>query len=374
MEDLSLEQQLQQNDRKLFQKDQELQQMHRQLELKDQQLQEKNQHLKSKDQLLERIDQLLQEKDIQLQEKDQQLHEKNQQLNKKDQQLNEKDQQLQKNDNQIQHDNQHIVELQRNVEALQKPTWVVSRNDIRVFEDKELGRGAYGVVKESTFHGCSVAVKFLHDMIMSPYYRNLFEREMNMAARCRHPNLIQFIGASNEGQLFIVTELMYTSLRNILQQGQLHSSQIIPISLGVAYGLNYLHHSIPDPILHRDVSSANVLLNPLPNNQWHPKLSDFGSTNFMLDSRTVSAGNVFYAAPEAAQGPYSPAMDVFSFGILTYEMCSKEFPSVKPNPTSMNYVKWDIIESTLIGLIQHCVSDEIEERPTMDDVISRLTV
>jgi len=180
-----------------------------------------------------------------------------------------------------------------------------------------------------------------------------------VASRCRHPNLIQLIGASNEGQLFIVTKLMHASLRNILHEGQLQSSQIIPILLGVAYGLNYLHHSTPDPILHRDVSSANVLLNPLPDNQWHPKLSDFGSTNFMLDSNTVSVGNVFYAAPEA---------------ILTYEICSREFPDEKPNPTKLNYVKWDTVESTLIGLIQQCISDKTDNRLTMDDVISTLDV
>jgi len=360
-----LEQQLLQKDQKLFQKDQELQQIQQQLELKDQLLQEKTQHLKSTGQLLERKDQILHEKDVQLEEKDHQLCES---IHK----LNEKDQQIQKHCNQIELSQRHIVELQRKVETLQEPTWVIRRNDITVFEDKELGKGAYGTVKEANFHGCRVAVKFLHDMIMSPYYRSLFEREMNMAARCRHPNLIQFIGASNEGELFIVTELMHASLRNILYQGEVHSSHIIPISLGVAYGLNYLHHSIPGPILHRDVSSANVLLNPLPNNQWHPKLSDFGSTNFMLDSHTERAGNLFYAAPEAAQGPYSPAMDVFSFGVLTYELCSKEFPSEKPNPTSMNYVKWGVIESKLIGLIQLCVSDKIDDRPTMDDVISKL--
>ena len=313
-----------------------------------------------KDQLLKSKDELLNEKDTQLQKKDQQLHENNQQL--------------QMSDHQMQHDKQLIAELQKTIEALQKPTWVVKRDDITVFEDKELGRGAYGVVNEAKFHGCRVAVKFLHDMIMSPYYQGLFEREMNMAARCRHPNLIQFIGASNEGQLFIVTELMYASLRKILHESQLQSSQIIPVLLGVAYGLNYLHHSTPDPILHRDVSSANVLLNPLPDNQWHPKLSDFGSTNFMLDSNTVSVGNVFYAAPEADQGPYGPPMDVFSFGILTYEICSREFPYEKPNPTKLNYVKWDTVESTLIGLIQQCISDKTDNRLTMDDVISTLDV
>ena len=110
---------------------------------------------------------------------------------------------------------------------------------------------------------------------------------MTMAARCRHPNLLQFIGATNEGVPLIVTEIMQTSLRKKLERGEVSSEQIISISIGVACGLNYLHKTMPSPILHRDVSSANVLLNPLPSNLWLAKLSDFGSFNFMRESQTV---------------------------------------------------------------------------------------
>ncbi|XP_065896019.1 uncharacterized protein [Dysidea avara] len=202
---------------------------------------------------------------------------------------------------------------------------------------------------------------------MSSYNLELFSQEMNMASICRHPNLMHFIGATNEGIPLIVTELMHTDLRKIIEQDELDSKQIILISLGVAYGLNYLHKTTPDPILHRDVSSANVFLNPIPINQWHPKLSEFGSTNFLRASSTIGAGSPTYAAPEAltVQGRHTPAMDVFSFGVVIYEMCSRKFPSEKPTHSSMNLVKWATTETKLVSLIQKSLATEIERRPTI---------
>ena len=89
---------------------------------------------------------------------------------------------------------------------------------------------------------------------------------MCLAAKCRHPNLLQFIGATkfNKEVPLIVTEIMQISLRKKLERGEVSSEQIINISIGVACGLNYLRKTTPSPILHRDVSSANVLLNALP--------------------------------------------------------------------------------------------------------------
>jgi len=235
-----------------------------------------------------------------------------------------------------------------------------------------LGKGGWGVVREATFRGCKVAAKCLHNEIISTYNLGLFSREMNMAARCRHPNIIQFIGATNQGLPIIVTELMLTSLRKILEQGQLYSNQIIPISLGVAYGLNYLHKTTPDPILHRDVSSANVLLNPLPNNQWHPKLSDFGSTNFVRASTTINAGNPTYASPEANQGKHSTAMDVYSYGVLMFEMCSRELPTTPPKQSHLHQVRWGALENMLRNPIWSCLATEVQQRPDMDYLINEL--
>ncbi|XP_065907327.1 probable serine/threonine-protein kinase DDB_G0271682 [Dysidea avara] len=270
---------------------------------------------------------------------------------------------------------QHLQQQQQLSNTLQQQqTWLVNRNEINL-KEKELGRGAYGWVKEATFRGCKVAVKCLHNELISDYNLHVFDREMTMAARCRHPNLLQFIGATNEGVPLIVTEMMHTSLRKVLECGQLSSDQIIPIAAGIAFGLNYLHKTTPSPILHRDVSSANVLLNPLPDNQWLPKLSDFGSFNFMRESQTVNAGNPVYAAPEAldpSKGPHTPAMDTFSLGVLLYEMCSRRLPSGVFSVSMLQRVNWRVPESNMIPLIAACVDQMIQRRPNMDRVIAQL--
>ena len=77
------------------------------------------------------------------------------------------------------------------------PDWVISRGQIQV-TDKLLGRGGWGSVVEEKYCACSVAVKQIHELILSPHNRTLFERDMNIASRCRHPCLLQFIGATND--------------------------------------------------------------------------------------------------------------------------------------------------------------------------------
>ena len=154
-------------------------------------------------------------------------------------------------------------------------------------------------MREGRFRGCLVAVKEIHDLILSDYNRGLFEREMTIASRCRHPNLLQFIGATNdEGSPLFVAELLDTSLRHVLHQRALNHDEIVILALDVSKGLNYLHLSRPLPIMHRDISSANVLL-WRRDDSWRAKLSDYGSANFLRQSMTVNAGALIYSAPEA---------------------------------------------------------------------------
>ena len=175
--------------------------------------------------------------------------------------------------------------------------WVISRNEIHL-TDTCVGVGGWGKVVLGRFRGCKVAVKQIHDLIISCYNRRLFEREMNIASRCRHPCLLQFIGATNdeESPLF-VTELMESSLRALLQQQPLSHTDISVISLDIAQALNYLHKSEP-PIIHRDISSANVLL-WRHGDQWRGKVSDYGTANFVQQNMTVGPGAQNYSSPEA---------------------------------------------------------------------------
>ena len=76
--------------------------------------------------------------------------------------------------------------------------------------------------------GCTVAVKQIHDLILSPHNIHLFNREMNIACKCRHPHLLQFIGATNdEGTPLFVTELMEKNLCTLLEQRQLSETEIV---------------------------------------------------------------------------------------------------------------------------------------------------
>ena len=122
---------------------------------------------------------------------------------------------------------------------------------------------------------------------------------MSIASRCRHPNLLQFIGATNDDDSpLFVAELLDTSLRHVVHQRALDHEEIIILALDIAKGLNYLHLSKPRPIMHRDISSANVLL-WRRGESWRGKLSDYGAANFMRQSMTVNPGALIYAAPEA---------------------------------------------------------------------------
>ena len=189
---------------------------------------------------------------------------------------------------------QRISELRRQETC----DWVIARNKIQM-TNRCLGRGGWASVYEGTYCGCTFAVKKIHDLILSPHNIRLFEREMNIASKCRHPCLLQFIGATNdeESPLF-VTELMETSLRALLEQRPLSATEIAVISLDVARALNYLHEKKPEPIIHRDVSSANVLL-WRQGDQWRAKVSDYGTANFRQNTMTVAPGAPIYSAPEA---------------------------------------------------------------------------
>ena len=246
--------------------------------------------------------------------------------------------------------------------------WMVERGEIQLTQ-RELGRGGWAAVKVAEFRGLQVAAKCLHAIIISDYNRQLFVREMGIAAKLRHPNLVQFIGATLEGEPVILTELMASSLRAVLERGPLEPAHITSVARDVARALNYLHLTRPDPILHRDVSSANVLLNPGPGGSWLAKLSDYGSANFTRQVRTAGPGNPSYAAPEAAvPSQQSPKMDVFSFGVLLVEMATRRFPDKDVLAAQIRQVT----VPRLPELIRRCTNANPSRRPDIRDVLTQL--
>ena len=299
----------------LREKEQQEENSRRQLRDMEQQLTNVQGRLRERDGRLREMTQQLTNVQGQLRERDERLREMTQEMTNVQGQLQEKDEEAAILQNQVttlegrlrtkyREVNELETSLSTAQQALDKrprqlsPDWVISRDQIQL-TDKCLGRGGWGSVVEGKYCGCAVAVKQMYELILSDHNRRLFEREMNIASKCRHPCLLQFIGATNdEGSPLFVTELMELSLRALLEQRPLSSNEVSVISLDVARALNYLHQKEPSPIIHRDISSANVLLWRQAD-QWRAKVSDYGTANFMQQTMTVGPGAMIYSAPEA---------------------------------------------------------------------------
>ena len=298
---------------------------------------------------------------------------------------------LQQSNAQLQQDHQqevtHLQQVTRQLQSRldQQPKlgsdtdisfWVVGHNEVRS-TGQVLGEGAWGKVVVGSFRGQDVAMKQLHSILSSSdYYRDLFHREISLMAKVRHPNLLLFMAAvldSPSNTPIIITELMDTNLRKAYHNAQLTNNGVrLSIMRDVSSALNYLHLQ-PNPIIHRDVSSANVLLLALPNNKWRGKLSDFGSANLVQHASTPGPGAAIYTAPEVFRGEQqSTKMDTFSFGKLLCEVFNNRLPDPGAFPSMLQSMAKDWL--LMHQLISSCVQQDPNKRPAMSYIVDQLNL
>ena len=362
---------IQQKDATIRRKDQQLEQKEATNQRNERELERKEETITQKKSTIQRNEHLRLTMATQLQRKDLALQQNEATIHQLQSDIREKDLQIQQKNNVIQRHEGTITQQRREITSYRdNPSWLIERDEITV-TGEVLGKGGWGEVKVGVFRGTRVAVKTLYEVIVNDYYLQLFSREMDVASRVRHPNLLQFIGATKVGQLMIITELMPTSLRRELEKHSLLRSQVISIATDVVSALNYLHSFRPRPILHRDVSSANVLLEPSAGNNWKGKLSDYGSVNLMDNINTSNPGSPVYSAPEASTPSlHSAAMDIYSFGILLLEMATDQFPSTVAHEREGSIQ--DIKLSSVKELVIRCTSTDPSLRPPTDTVLTLL--
>ena len=257
--------------------------------------------------------------------------------------------------------------------------WNVSHTNVQITKE-ELGRGGWGVIQVGLFREQRVAVKQLYKIIMSEENLLLMSHEINTMSILRHPNLLLFIGAVLDhpsGNPLIITEIMDASLRSVYERNQLTNEMAkLMILRDVAAGLNYLH-CLDDPIIHRDVNSANVLLESKGPDRWKAKLSDFGSANIARDATTKAPGALVYSAPESlatvavkVRKKQTTKMDVFSFGVLLCETMPCRFPDLDRFHEMLQNLATS--SPPIAQLIRACVEEEAQNRPTIRTVIQQL--
>lgn len=249
-----------------------------------------------------------------------------------------------------------------------------------------IGEGAWGKVERGVFKSSPVAVKSIHSAILRQNTVDRLRREINIMAQVHHPNLVRFIAAVLDGRAerlqappLIITELLDINLRKAYEEKRVVPANYLTVLRDIAYGLHHLH-SLQQPIIHRDVSSPNVLLQQQPSGGWLAKVSDFGSANFAKQAYTAGEGAIIYSAPEAfpttvsdpdSERPLlSTKVDVYSYGVVACELVTGEIPTSERYRAMLQQVKdkWAFMH----GLILRCTKRSPLDRPTMADILDEL--
>ncbi|KAA8544988.1 hypothetical protein F0562_019795 [Nyssa sinensis] len=200
---------------------------------------------------------------------------------------------------------------------------------------ERIGLGSYGEVYRADLNGTEVAVKKFLDQDFSGDALDEFRREVRIMRRLRHPNVVLFMGAvTRPPNLSIISEFLPRgSLYRIIHHPhcQIDEKRRIKMALDVAKGMNCLHTSIPT-IVHRDLKSPNLLVDE----NWNVKVCDFGLSrlkhNTFLSSKST-AGTPEWMAPEVLRNERAnEKCDVFSFGVILWELATLRLPWSEMNP------------------------------------------
>lgn len=245
--------------------------------------------------------------------------------------------------------------------VMKHPSWEVAPENLTL-NSRVIGTGGQGHVTVAYLKVASKMLPSKHRY--DDNHRKTFFREMTIAAQVNHPNLLRFYGAILEpNEMIILTELMHISLREIIgsRNTNIIANYFFSIAKDIACALNYLHCFTPDPIIHRDLHSGNVLHKRTPNGEFLAKVCDYGLANFQKQVQTPIP-KADYIAPES-EDPFhqSPKMDIYSFGKLLEQMLIPycDVHKVTPHPS-------------LTNLIKMCLSQAPDQRPTAAQVINNL--
>ncbi|XP_043699521.1 probable serine/threonine-protein kinase SIS8 [Telopea speciosissima] len=249
---------------------------------------------------------------------------------------------------------------------------------------ERIGLGSYGEVYRGDWHGTEVAVKKFLDQDISGDALQEFRSEVWIMKRLRHPNVVLLMGAVTRApNLSIVTEFLPRgSLYRLIHRpnNQLDERRRLRMALDVARGMNYLHNCSP-VIVHRDLKSPNLLVDK----NWVVKVCDFGlsrmKNNTFLSSRST-AGTAEWMAPEVLRNePSDEKCDVYSFGVILWELSTMQQPWGGMNPMQVvgavgfQHRRLDIPEDmdpVVADIIRKCWQTNPKMRPSFAEIMGAL--
>ena len=261
--------------------------------------------------------------------------------------------------------------------------------------DKLLGGDSYTDLLEVEYLGLKCAGKKIHDWRLGDLnIVHEFEQKCLLLSQLRHPNIVQFLGVCFQQQApILIMEFLPTSLTSCIEEyGILPKEISYSILHDVALGLCYLHSQTP-PIIHRDLSSNNILFTP----NMTAKISDLGLARICQSKPkkddhkfTLSRGTAAFMPPEAMMDPpiCDRCIDEFSYGIVMIHILSGRWPVPRVGITRVSsdgrliavteaerrivYLKAIGNNHPLMDLILCCIDNNPQERPHADMIVRQL--
>eukprot|EP00261_Vitis_vinifera_P023836 XP_010655941.1 PREDICTED: probable leucine-rich repeat receptor-like protein kinase At1g35710 [Vitis vinifera] len=264
-----------------------------------------------------------------------------------------------------------------------------------------IGTGGYGsVYKAQLPTGNVVALKKLHGWERDEAtYLKSFQNEVQVLSKIQHRNIIKLHGyCLHKRCMFLIYKYMergslYCVLSNEVEALELDWIKRVNVIKSIVHALCYMHHDSTPPIIHRDVSSNNILLDF----KLDAFLSDFGTARLLhpdSSNQTLLAGTYGYIAPELA---YTMAVtekcDVYSFGVVALETMMGRHPrelfTLLSSSSAQNIMLTDILDSRLpspqdrqvardvvlvVWLALKCIHSNPRSRPTMQHISSKLLI
>ncbi|KAL0821858.1 hypothetical protein ABMA28_005262 [Loxostege sticticalis] len=264
---------------------------------------------------------------------------------------------------------------------VQQQTFVEEIDYSEIQELSVVGKGAFGVVWKGLWRNTFVAVKHIN----SEAEKREFAIEVRQLSRVSHPNIVRLYGACMKGaHVCLVMEYAEGgSLYNVLHnrpKPKYTAAHAMSWARQCAEGVAYLHAMKPKPLIHRDLKPPNLLL--VAGGQ-RLKICDFGTAADKATYMTNNKGSAAWMAPEVFEGStYTEKCDVFSWGIILWEVLSRRKPFEEGG--SAYRIMWavhtgrrpDLIEGCpepIEQLMTQCWHKSPSERPSMAEVVELMS-
>ncbi|XP_071006439.1 mitogen-activated protein kinase kinase kinase 7-like isoform X3 [Oncorhynchus clarkii lewisi] len=244
-----------------------------------------------------------------------------------------------------------------------------------------VGRGAFGVVCKAKWKGKDVAIK----TIESESERKAFIVELRQLSRVNHPNIVKLYGSCNNPVCLVMEYAEGGSLYNVLHGAEplpcYTASHAMSWCFQCSQGVAYLHGMKPKALIHRDLKPPNLLLVA---GGTVLKICDFGTACDIQTHMTNNKGSAAWMAPEVFEGSnYSEKCDVFSWGIILWEVITRRKPFDEIGGPAFR-IMWAVHNGTrpplikslpkpIESLMTRCWSKDPSQRPSMEEIVKIMT-